>query len=801
VKEGEETVPHPLSCHTIDTAAVAEVLYTVLLGPTCRAQLAEAFAPLGGEPHRWVAFLCGLHDLGKLCPVFQALRADLAMKGLPEVFAADVHRQHRARMHPGRTDCFHGILTAYHFRRLLKAWRASTETVITLSHVLGGHHGSFFSETLILNAGAAKLDNGGERWAKLAEALVCDTAKLLGLPDPHTRPWSEVRIGIGAAVVLAGLTTVSDWIASGFIDKSAHAGTDVDLATYVKLARERAREYVVDRLGWSGWSPPEDLSFTRLFSEPPRPLQAAIERLVSARSRPGILFIEAPTGEGKTKAALHSALTLMRQLDLIGFFVAMPTRATSNQALEETERPLQRLRSPLSLKLLHATAAEYLADRRARAVRTEAVRPEQVGVDESDGAQDTAVREWFTRHRALLAPAAIGTIDRIVQAGIRSPWAPVPLVGLSNRVVVLDEVHGYDLYMSTILDRVLWWLGWLGVPVILLSATLPTSRRKELVQSWYAGARRCRPHEVDLEVPAAGYPRALWLDERGVPETAETPASRVNANRRVALVQVADHELVEWALRHAARGRGVAIIHNLRRRVANSTMALRAAIRSLRDGNRPSVVEITAALPHATRAAVELELRSRFGRAGRRAPESGYIVVGTQVLEQSLDLDFDVIASDPAPVDSLIQRAGRLHRFRLTDPGTPPEFAVVGVTETTAGPRWPAYTQTIYRDLVLLRTWALLRDRTELRLPDDAPNLVDDVYRGLDDTTGCPAGWEKRWDRAVMTMHRFRETERDMARNSYLPPPTSETALVDLTRHPKDRTQTRRTDPRGRRDD
>ncbi|MFC0529060.1 CRISPR-associated helicase Cas3' [Phytohabitans kaempferiae] len=800
-RQGEESVPHPLICHTIDTAAVAEILYERLLGPSCRAQLSEAFAPLGGDTCRWVALLCGLHDLGKLSPAFQAVRADVAVKLLPESAAAAVERLHSRRTLGGRTDTFHGILTAHHVRRLLEEWDASAQTALMLGQVLGAHHGSFFSDLSIQNAALARFDNGGELWAGWVEALVCQTAELLELPDPRTQPWSEVEIGTGAAVALAGLTTVSDWIASGSIDKSTHAGADVDLIGYLKVSRERAREQVVDRLGWSTWMPPVDHTFVGLFDEQPRPLQAAVEGLIGSKTRPGILVIEAPTGEGKTKAALQSLVSLLGKLGLAGFFVAMPTRATSNQMFQEAEDLLQRLDSLLPVKLLHGTAAEYLADPQRRATRTEAIRPVDVGGDGPGGAQDEVVREWFTRFRSLLAPLAVGTIDRVLRGGIRSRWAPVPLVGLSNRVLVLDEVHGYEVYMSTLLDRLLWWLGWFEVPVILLSATLPATRREELVRAWYAGARRCRPNQVDLALPDAGYPRALWLDGWGVPELVEAVASQTNANRRVALTQLADEELVEWALRHAAEGLGVAIIHNLHRRISSTVTALRNAVDALPEQKRPKIVEITGQLPQGRRAAIEAELKAMFGRGGTRAPEAGYIVVGTQVLEQSLDLDFDVMASDPAPVDSLIQRAGRLHRFRATDPRTPPTLFLVGVTESKAGPRWPAYTTNVYHDLVLLRTWALLRDRTRLRLPDDVPALVDAVYPEADSAADCPPGWEKRWMKAVETMRRARDADRAMARNLFLPQPTSEDALVDLTRHPRNSFQTRKPDGRRTRRD
>ncbi|MFY1681641.1 CRISPR-associated helicase Cas3' [Micromonospora sp. WMMD730] len=795
-KQGEETVPHPLICHTIDTATVAELLFDRLLSSTCRAELHTAFDPLGGPANTWVGLLCGLHDLGKLSPAFQALRADVAAKFLPPEAAVQADRLNRIRAGGRRTDTFHGLLTAYHLRRLLSSWGAKPETVRTLAQALGGHHGSFFSDEALRNAESAVVDHGGERWARWAEELFCRTAELLGLPDPRTVAWSEVTVGTGGAVTLAGLTTVSDWIASGSIHKATHAGSSVELTEYLRTARGRARDQVVDRLGWSGWMPPDDVSFDHLFGQQPRPLQRAVEQLMATKTRPGILIVEAPTGEGKTRLALQSTVGLVHRLRLAGFFIAMPTRATSNQMFDEVDPLVAGIDPALSVKLLHGTAAEHLADRRAQAARIEPVTPEDVGIDDPAGGQEQGAREWFTKLRALLAPLAVGTIDRVLQGGIRSPWAPVPLVGLSNRVLVIDEVHGYQVYMSTILDRILWWMGRLGVPVILLSATLPRLRREELLRHWYAGARRSRPKELRLSLPELDYPHAVWLDDQGVPEVAQAAASSTNANRQVSLTHIADQELTGWVLAQARRGCGVAVVHNLVRRVDYTVELLEKAVSALPPGARPRIVSLTGQLPAAVRAQVEQELRELFGPEGTRAPAGGYVVVGTQVLEQSLDLDFDAMASDVAPVDSLIQRAGRLHRFRQADPGSPPTLALVGVTEKVSGPVWPAYTTHIYQDVVLLRTWALLRERRELRMPDEVPELVDAVYSDPDGIA-YPSGWEARWQLAQAKLEKAQNDDRKNAAGRFLPPPTHPRALMELTAHPRFTGQTRKPDGRG----
>lgn len=794
--QGKITVPHPLICHAVDTATVSELLYGTLVGPVSRTELEKAFSPLGGTAQAWVALLCGLHDLGKLSPAFQALRADLADAHLPSDVSVAVTRLAAKRTGSVRTDTQHGLLTIHHLLRLLTAWGTPRETASAIAQALGGHHGSYFSSQLISDARQARFDHGSEQWEPWVEDLFCRTARLLGLPDPRLLPWSKVEMSTAATIALAGLTTVSDWIASGSVNPKTHAGAHVDLIGYVKLSRDRAREQVTDRLGWTAWSPPPaETGFGQLFGQRPRPLQAEVEQLIAGRTAPGILVIEAPTGEGKTKAALQATVSLIRQLGLVGFYLAMPTRATSNQAFEEVEELLKRLGPGLTAKLLHGSAAEYLADRRAKHARADSIAPVEIGVDDPDGEQDKDVREWFTWLRGLLAPLAVGTIDRILQAGIRYRWAPVPLVGLSNRVVILDEVHSYDLHMSTILDRVLAWLGWLGVPVIALSATLPATRRAELVKSWCAGVRGVRPDQLDLAVPSPeGYPRVLWLGSHAEPIQKCAKASPTNTDRLVRLVTFSDKDLIGWALDRAARGHGVAIVHNLVRRVEHTAATLAEAVGSLPEAQQPKIVILTGRLTSGARNRVEAELKQLFGRAGTRAPKSGYIAVGTQVLEQSLDLDFDSMASDLAPVDSMVQRAGRLHRFRRIDPDAPPTLVILGVTEERAGPKWAPYTVNVYADAILLRTWALLRDRTELRLPDEVPALTDAVY-GEPDAIACPSGWENRWKDAVKKLYRTRRDDKDAATTHYLPPPEARPRVLrELTRHLRPR-HTRKPSP------
>ncbi|WP_245805371.1 DEAD/DEAH box helicase [Amycolatopsis australiensis] len=223
------------------------------------------------------------------------------------------------------------------------------------------------------------------------------------------------------------------------------------------------------------WSPPAEARFEELFEQPPRSLQLVVERAAAGLEGPASVLVEAPTGEGKTKAALQAAAAMVGRLGLAGFYVGMPTQATSNQVFDVVHEMLTGLGDVTTVSLVHSAAREAVAA------------PSQVGVDEP-GMQDAEAQAWLTRKRNLLAVLGCGTIDQALKGAFRSGHVFVRLAGLANKVVVFDEVHAYETFMSTLLQRLLMWLGALGVPVVLLSATLPSSRRAELIAAWQTGA-------------------------------------------------------------------------------------------------------------------------------------------------------------------------------------------------------------------------------------------------------------------------------------------------------------------------
>lgn len=755
----------------IDTFHAAGRLSDLLARGRMHTELQKGLGALGKEnTWKWIAFFCAIHDLGKYSPSFQALNLPLAATRIGSWGRRDVEFVAKPAGLLGHADTPHGLLTTFRLQNLLENWGATKETAAALAAVAGGHHGHFPSGQAIRQVRSENNSHGGPAWEAATADLVLQVAELCGLPDPRTLPWQDVRLSVPACVALAALTTVSDWVASDRRNFEPPAAV-FDLAAYADDARKRT-EQAVARLNMAPWRPTTS-RFDALFGSDPRPVQALVEQLTADLDEPALLLIEAPTGDGKTKAGLQAAAALARRLDLAGFYFALPTQASSRQTRKIVRKMQRTLGDPTDVHLVYAGALQL-----------DSAQPAEVGLDEA-GDSDVAARTWFTRKLALLAALGCGTIDQALKATFRSGHVFVRLTGLAGKVVVIDEVHAYDTYMSTTLARLLAWLGALGVPVVLLSATLPAGRRHDLIAAWQAGARGCYPHEIPAVPTAAGYPRVAIAKAAGGVEYFETTVSEVNENRTVHLEHVPHGDVVDWLLAEAAKGCCVAVVHNLVRRAVETYDQLEKRIATLPERERPLLIAINGTLPEATRQKVENELERLFGENGTRPRRA--IVVGTQVLEHSLDLDFDRLLTDLAPIDSMLQRVGRVHRHQRGAKRGRLVMAITGVSDTATGPQFPRYTQAVYAPIVLLRTWTLLREllsreRSTIESWTEVASLVDDVYSIQ---VACPPGWEADWNRATQRLAKAHHNDKMAAASACLPLPHLVEELHELTGYPR----------------
>ncbi|WP_225047269.1 CRISPR-associated helicase Cas3' [Lacticaseibacillus kribbianus] len=721
----------PLLAHLEDTERVINWLYQHWLSDGQRAVL-EANLGETGAP-QLAKFLGFTHDLGKATPAFQTKPSYDGNRSLDGEL---IERLMRAGF-SGLDDL---TLVAANKSPHALAGEALLEAAgvpDSIGAIVGGHHGRPANRVPFnqiddyrKNYWQAEHDQEiQEVWQTLQRHLIdCGLTRagygsVADLPD----------VAQPQAVLLEGLLIMADWLAS-----SEWLGEDggTPLFPLIPLAQglddielqarfENAMEHWY--LGEEFRPDPVVMSadpYRARWGFAPRPVQQAVTAAIAATTDPGPVILEAPMGVGKTETALLAAEQLAYQCGQTGLFFGLPTQATANAMFDRVLAWLAQLpgsaEAVRSLELLHGKAA---FNPQFRAL------PAAANVE---GSGAVGVNEWFSGKKRILDAYTVGTIDNLLVMALKQKHLALKHLGLSKKVVVLDEVHAYDAYMSQYLYEAVEWLGTYHVPVVILSATLPKARRNELLASYYKGRfGKGLARTADLsQVPAdwqdtAAYPLLTLLDGRTVRQVTDFPGTSDQAALAVQVQRLAGSADATTVVQHVtaaiADGGVAGVIVNTVRRAQELAAAVPADV--------PVVVLHSAFLaPDRTR--LETKLQALIGKNGARSER--LIVIGTQVLEQSLDIDFDVMYTDIAPMDLLLQRIGRLHRHTIPRPKAlrVPRVVVMGIN---AMGDYGDPNQAIYGDYLLMRTDAALGD--QIRLPADISPLVQGVY----DSTQDPA--------------------------------------------------------------
>lgn len=773
-------------------AVVTETMWQRVLSPRARQNFADA---LNVDQHTagcWITFWAGLHDIGKAAPVFQR-QIPAAVEILR---AAGLVCPHGTEKDPP-----HGTISAGVLRELLPTtFKLDSDLASRIATIIGGHHGVFPSASTLNELTRQKERVGKGRWQRVRVDLAEQLASALDLPRAtETRPQ---RIDNAAAMMLAGLVSVADWIGSNEVYFPHEARTVptipiLETSEYIARARQQAVR-ALGELGWLDWPTTKELgSFTDMFPQlqSPHPAQEAVEQLAGELTGPALVVIEAPMGEGKTEAAFYLAEHWSATLDQGGYYVALPTQATSDQMFGRLRDFLQR-RYPdaaelVNLQLLHghaALSAEFETLKRAGKDRL--FMPDGVwGESGGDGAPANVIAaEWFTaRKRGLLAPYGVGTVDQALLAVLQTRHVFVRLFGLGAKTVIIDEVHAYDTYMTTLLTRLLQWLGALGAPVALLSATLPQRRREALVRAYAEGAGWPEP-----TLPKTDYPRLTWATATGGGTRYVPPLPGASKEIKLRWVDgqlppepAAPFPLADQLRAALAGGGCVAVICNTVGRAQQVYRALALYFTGNADDGGPVLDLLHARFLYQDREEREQRVLRRFGKGARtarsgaegiaRRPDRA-ILVATQIIEQSLDLDFDLLITDLAPADLVLQRAGRLHRHAR--PGDrPPELREpqLWIVKPEDGaddvPNFGRGNEIVYEPYLLLRSWLEMRGRDTLTLPDDIEHIVEAVYDERDCPSELSAALHEKWEETRQDLLREQEQYEGKAKRFRILPP------------------------------
>lgn len=685
-----EGMGHGLLAHLLDVAAVAEAI-VMRESEVTRQWAATCFGLAAESAPRWIAAFSGLHDFGKAIPGFQAKWLD----GQHGDEAAGLRFSPSAALRAAR----HDLASAALLRPELVRHFPGAGWAKTVSQALGAHHGYFPSPQ---ETSHAKPLFEGSEWAKTRAQLLEAYLATLGPGAPPTLD----EIALPALTWLAGLTSVADWIGSN--QEWFPPGERADLLVEHHAKARELAERALDEIGWPGYRPllqevaGTDELVGRILGDAQgtaRPLQAAADRLLDAASGPVLMIVEAPMGEGKTELAFLAHLRLQARNGHRGLYVALPTQATGNAMFDRAQIFLNGFSPdhPLAMQLAHGGAMLRLH-----------------GVNESAG-ESCDSSAWFSqRKRPLLSPYGVGTIDQALFATLNVKHHFVRLWGLANRVVVLDEVHAYDTYTGGLIEALLRWLKAMNCSVVLMSATLPAQRRAAFLRAWGAECGKGGGEDI-------AYPRLLLASEGRL--QGEHVACRALAPIVVSGLTEELDAIAAAALEKLAGGGCGVVIVNTVQRAQNLYSALKSQL-----GADAELLLFHARFPADERGEREKAVLEKFGRGMNRPARA--LLIATQVVEQSLDIDFDFMISDLAPVDLLLQRAGRLHRHARERPEShrEPRLIVAGFQQE----RLPELKQTawgfVYDPYVLYRTWAIAGPETTWNLPADIDRLVQTVY-------------------------------------------------------------------------
>lgn len=720
---------HPLEHHCADVAACCEALLQRTLLPTRLASLIGIDHLSQAQVAR-LSVLAAYHDIGKFNLGFQ----NKALLYPP--FPPNGHVREVLALFDGRFG------ESEKFRRALvldeigtwgpenAPWRLLIASI--------AHHGRPAS----IDGSTSKFRES--QW-KAARGL--DPFEGIARLAERSRSWFPAAFAANADSLPAepafqhafsGLVTLADWIASDTRFFPYSDDPETDRIDFARGATRRALSgFGIDTLPARHSLGSSSPSFSLVSSLPPRKFQQAIIDLPSNESG-SLTILEAETGSGKTEAALALFVKLLQVGAVDGMYFALPTRTAATQIHERVRKAVQhafpdeQTRPPVALGVPGYLLVD---DREGQRL------PGFEVLWNDDEKERYRFRGWAAENpkRYLAGPITVGTIDQVLLSTLMVSHAHMRCTALMRHLLVVDEVHASDAYMIRILREVLTNQLQAGGHALLMSATLGSAARAQLLTS-RSGAT---PTLESLpEAKQFAYPSLVYSGDGGVTRLwSEAGAAR----------KVVRHELRPWsedvtsiaklAVDSALAGARVLVVRNT---VADCVATQREVEREADARMTREVLFASGATvaPHHARFAaqdrrsLDTALETRFGKD----PSDGAcIAVATQTIQQSLDIDADLLITDLCPMDVLLQRVGRLHRHPdrsrpsfATEPRivvvTPGERDLTPLIRAGGEARGPHGFGTVYEDLQILEaTWRALEAHETLVVPHMNRELVENA--------------------------------------------------------------------------
>ncbi len=739
---------HSLVHHMIDVGCMGMALLQDSLYRTMLSGLVEQTRLDQETILRQIGCLFALHDVGKCFPVFQQKATDLDIT----IEMARLGVLQRDDKQP----YFHEYNSGMQVQEWLRKEHGLSRPSSRLWHDILAQHHQRRSNGFRTNS-MDRIDTRNQEFWESQQKAIRDLLADLFQVD-FTTEWRADHIDL-SGTLLSGLLILSDWLASN-PEVYKPPSSELDWQEYLYESSQEAQR-TISRLGlayqdFGGTKASFSDYWPSISPEAMRGLQQTAEEWCKDGLKPGLLIIEAPMGEGKTETAVYVASRWINENNLGGMYVALPTAATSNQMYGRVSTYLEENSVTQPIELLHGMA--WVVDE---------LTPAQDIPTEGDG---SLARQWFQPlRRGLLSPWAVGTIDQTMMAALRVRFGVLRLTGLASKVLIIDEVHAYDVYMTTIIERLLNWCAVMGVPVIMLSATLPNARLQRLVQAYALSP------DLQMDTQVQPYPLISYVDTQGNIE--KRKVSTVSIIREVPIKVAALLNkwpvVAEYAVEMITGGGCLAIVVNtvndaqnlyreIKGRVTGDTWArlfhgrFKASDRNLIENKCLEAFDKRSISENRT----EQEMR----------PQKA-IIVATQVIEQSLDLDFDYMITALAPIDLILQRLGRhqRHQGRIRPDGAESRPFIILVPEKEMD---YGASGKVYSPWILGQTQEVLKNYEYIGIPDDMRTLVETVYSSDDPQNDHPHYEE--WQRMIGT----RNKDRQSAQQYLLPAPQKKRFLA-----------------------
>jgi len=840
--------------HMLDAGSVAARLWDTWLAPGLQKRFSEHLHLSMEDTRSLVCWLAATHDMGKATPEFSG-QLDARRDENLAVYRQRIEQQDFEFPEDLVTPvsglrCPHSKYSQSILIHLLtnNIEGIPREVAETLASISGAHHGTP-AEYLANSADLSNviLERLSPKWHAAWQELYTITLKRFGASSAlHQLAQHGQTIPVSVQFCITGFVIMSDWIASNpdFFPMGTFGSADQEQRARIGWQVLGLEQRWIAALDTNPDTPAPDLYASRFGWSNPilRPMQEVVVEAARSMQSGGMMCIEAPMGQGKTEAGLIAAEFLAQATGRTGVAFATPTQATSNALFDrvtewveyQTNNVAQEHGGPIEPHTMFLGHSKNRFNKSYEALSKADIFDESSTPGRENNRKTLRPGTSLARHswlsgtkKGLLSSFVVCTIDPVLMTALQARHVMLRHLGLASKVIIIDEVHAYDAYMNQYLSSALYWLGQMNAPVILMSATLPSATRDDLMKSYTKGLKiGAEPNKVATPAPpsqndlmakmkarlagihAAPKPEAseepildldypvvhtLTAEDNGTPKKwkVEQPVEQT----KIELKLIADSpESVLNVLEPLANDHGCAAV------ICNTVGRAQEMHAFLSEQFGEEHVVLTHSRFTATHRAEQEELLvSKLGKKAHYSEADGedssrphrLIVVGTQVIEQSLDLDFDVMITDFAPVDLVLQRMGRLHRHdsRSSSERTPayrmPVCYVRGV-ETfgshNEAPDFPRGSKAVYEPMILLSSYAQLLphfDGEPIRIPADISPLVQKTYQE-NTSTEIPSAWAEVYESAKKECDKGKELAKVRAKGYLLcAPQRTQYTMVD----------------------